>query len=143
MVRAELEDIAVASDGSYYLILLKTESGEFIPITIDALQAQAIVRGKLKESFPRPMTHDLMLSIIEMLNASIKRIEITDLAHDTFYARLILDNRGIEFDIDARPSDALALAVRIDVPLYVSKEVIEKASLKDDLASGGSGGFEA
>ena len=143
MVRAELEDIAVASDGSYYLILLKTETGEFIPITIDALQAQAIVRGKMKETFPRPLTHDLMLSIIEMLNASIKRIEITDLSEDTFYARLVLDNRGIEFEIDARPSDALALAVRTEVPLYVTKEVIEKAAMKDDLSSGGSGSFEA
>ena len=93
------------------------------------LEAMSIAAGRDKEKFPRPLTHDLMLSIFDILNVSVKRIEITDLRDNTFYARLVIENRGIEFEIDARPSDALALAVRTEAELLVAESVIEKSGV--------------
>jgi uncharacterized protein len=80
-----------------------------------------------------------MLSVLDMLNVTVKRIEITDLTDNTFYAKLVIENRGIEFEIDARPSDALALAVRTDAQLFVAPSVVEKSAVADLKP----GGFEA
>ena len=142
MVKAQLEDIAVASDGSYFLMLLSTEEGELLPITIDSLQAQSIILGQSEENFERPLTHDLLLSVLELLGADLKRIEITDLSDGVYFARLVLASRGIEYEIDARPSDALALAVRTDAELFIDKEVLDRAAVTED-DFGGSGGVEA
>ena len=141
MVRAKLEDIAVAADGSYFLMLLSTDAGDIVPITIDSLQAQSIVIGHSKEKFERPLTHDLLLSVLEILGAEIKRIEITDLSDGIYFSRLVLESRGIEYEIDARPSDAMALAVRTEVPLFIDQQVIDKGGMADDF--GGPGGVEA
>ena len=141
MVKATLSDIAVASDGSYFLMLLSTDGGDIVPISIDPLQAQAIVIGQSHEKFERPLTHDLLLSVIEMLDAKLKRIEIPSLEAGIYYSRLVLEAKGIEYDIDARPSDAVALAVRGDVDLFIAEEVIEQVGMTDDF--GGSGGVEA
>ncbi len=138
MVKAELDEIAVAGDGSYFLMLLKTEAGDIIPMSIDALQARAIIAGRMQEQFPRPLTHDLILSVLEMLNATLVRIEINDLRDDTYFAKLVLENRGLEFDIDARPSDALALLVRTNVPLLIDESIIEKNAFTEDFGSGGA-----
>lgn len=111
MVRAVLEDIAVAGSGEFFVMLLKTAKGEFVPITIGHLEAMSILAGRSKERLPRPLSHDLMLSALELLGARIVRVEVTDLVTTdeggTFYARLVLENRGIELELDARPSDAL------------------------------------
>lgn len=131
MVRAKLEDITVAGDGSAFMVLLSTEKAEIIPIVIGPLEAMSIAAGRSKENYPRPLTHDLMFSVLDILNASIKRIEISELTETTFYAKLMIENRGIEFEIDCRSSDALALAVRRDIPIFVSESVIEKAGLTD------------
>jgi uncharacterized protein len=131
MVRVKLEDITIAGDGSTFMVLLATEKQEIVPIMIGPLEAMSIAAGKNQEKYPRPLTHDLMLSVMDMLNASIKRIEISELEQSTFYAKLIIENRGIELDIDSRSSDALALAVRRDIPIYISESVIEKAALTD------------
>ena len=141
MVRAKLEDIAVAADGSYFLMLLSTDAGDIVPITIDSLQAQSIVIGHSKEKFERPLTHDLLLSVLEILGAEIKRIEITDLSDGIYFSRLVLESRGIEYEIDARPSDAMAMAVRTEAPLFIDQQVIDKGGMADDF--GGPGGVEA
>lgn len=141
MVEAVLEDVAVAGDGTRFLVLLKTKNSEILPIAIGPLEAASIATGRAKESFSRPMTHDLMLSVLEMLDAEVKRIEITDLADNTFYAKLIIENRGIEYEIDSRPSDALALAVRVDAPLLIAQKVIDLAAMSD--FDEGPGGVEA
>ena len=133
MVKAVLDNIAVSGDGHFFLALLKTEAGDIVPIAIDQSQAQTISWGQQKEAFERPLSHDLMLSIIEMLSGTIVRIEVTELRDDIFFAKLVIENRGIEFEIDARPSDALALAVRVDVPLYISEQVIEQSAFTDDI----------
>jgi uncharacterized protein len=129
MVKAKLEDVAVSNEGDSFLVLLSTDKGAIVPIAIGGLEAMAIAAGRDKEKFPRPLTHDLMLSIFDILNVTVKRIEITDLTDNTFYAKLVIENRGIEFEIDARPSDALALAVRTDAELLVAESVIEKSGV--------------
>jgi bifunctional DNase/RNase len=140
MIEAKLENVAVAGDGNQFLVLLKTADGDILPIVIGPLEAMSIAAGRAKESAPRPMTHDLLLSILGLLNVQVKRVEITDLTEGTFYAKLILDNRGIEFEVDSRPSDALALIARTDAPLFVAQSVIDQAALSD---FGSSGGVEA
>jgi len=134
MVKVELKEIAVASDGSYALVLLMTESGEIVPISVDLVQARAITIGRAEEKPTRPLTHDLLLNTLTALNAKLIRVEITELKDGTYYSHLLIENRGIEFEIDARPSDAIALAVRQKADIYVSKEIIEHNSLVEDMS---------
>lgn len=142
MVEATLEDIAVSADGNQFLVLLRAETGGILPISIDALQAMSIAQGRAKEGHTRPMTHDLILSLLEMLNAELARIEVTEMRDGVFYAKLILDHRGIEYDIDARPSDALALAVRTEVPIFIAEDVLENEAVSD-MPEGSSGSAQA
>jgi bifunctional DNase/RNase len=142
MVEAVLEDIAVAGEGNQFLVLLRTKDDDVLPIVIDALQAMSIAAGRSEESLVgRPLTHDLMLSALRMFDASIARIEITDLVEGTYYSMLILERQGVHFEVDARPSDALALAVRAKAPILIAEHVIEQNALTDDYSGGG--GFEA
>ncbi len=135
LVEAVLEDVAVAGNGEFFIVLLKTEAGEFVPITIGHLEALSILAGRSAEPPERPLSHDLMLSSLEMLGTAVKRIEITELVTTseggTFYGRVVLENRGLELELDARPSDALALAVRTDAAIWVSQEVVEQVGLAD------------
>jgi len=141
MVEVTLEDIAVSGDERQFLVLLKAPGGELLPILIDAMQAIAIAHGRSGEKPERPLTHDLMLSMLELMGASIARIEITDMVGSTYYAMLVLERSGVHLDVDARPSDALALAVRTGAPIFVAPHVLAQNALSDDV--GPSGGFEA
>lgn len=141
MIEVELEDIAVSGDENQFLALLRAEGGELLPIRIDAMQAISIAAGRSKEQLERPLTHDLLVSLLELLDAPVKRVEITDLIEGTFYANLLLERSGVAFEVDARPSDAMAIAVRVGAPIFVAKHVLELSALRDDF--GGSGGAEA
>lgn len=142
MVQVELEDIAVSADENQFLVLLRGPQGELLPIQIDAMQAISIAAGRSAEKPERPLTHDLLVSVLEMLGASVARIEVTDLVEGTFFAMLVLERSGVHFEIDARPSDALALAVRTKTPIFVAEHVLQENSLLDEFGSSG-GGAEA
>ncbi len=135
MVEAVLEDVAVAPSGEFFILLLKTHGGDYVPITIGHLEAMSILAGRNKERLSRPLSHDLLLSALELLGASLNRIEVTELVTTseggTFYAKVVLGSRGIELELDARPSDALALAVRTGVPIWISESVVEQVGLSD------------
>ena len=135
LVEAVLEDVAVAGNGEFFIVLLKTRAGDFVPITIGHLEAMSILAGRSSETLARPLSHDLMLSGLELLGATVKRVEVTELVTTsqggTFYGRVVLENRGIELELDARPSDALALAVRTNAPIWVAQAVIEQVGLSD------------
>ena len=135
MVEAVLEDVAVAGSGEFFIMLLKTEQGEFVPITIGHLEAMSILAGRAREGMSRPLAHDLMLSALGLLNASLNRVEVTELVTTdeggTFFAKVVLDNRDIELELDARPSDALALAVRVGAPIWIAQKVVEQVGLSD------------
>jgi len=115
-----------SSNGAYALILQESNGQRRLPIVIGAFEAQAIALEMEGIHPPRPMTHDLMKSTIESLGASLVEVIINDLNDGTFYAQLILDSTGVE--IDARPSDAIALAVRFQAPIFVKDEVMTEAS---------------
>ena len=136
MVKVELEEIAVSGDENQFLALLKSGEGEILPIAIDAMQASSIAAGRSNEKLERPLTHDLFVSVLELLGVQIARVEVTDLVDGTYYAMLILERGGVRFDVDARPSDALALAVRVKAPVYVAKHVLEQSALRDEFGGG-------
>ncbi len=136
MVKVELEEIAVSGDENQFLALLKSEGGEILPIAIDAMQAISIAAGRGGEKLERPLTHDLFVSVLEMLGVEVARVEVTDLVDGTFYSMLILERGGVRFDVDARPSDALALAVRVKAPMYVAEHVLEQSALRDEFGGG-------
>ncbi len=141
MIEAVIEDIAMSGEGSHFLVLLRTVEDEILPIVIDHLQAMSLVSARSGEEPDRPHTHDLMLSMIQMLGASVARVEITDLDDGTFFGQVVLLRAGIEIELDSRPSDALALAARTDCPILVARKVMEVHAFTDDLSS--DDGFEA
>lgn len=142
MVKVELEGIAVSGDENQFLALLRAPSGELVPIRIDSMQAISIAAGRSSERPERPLTHDLMTSILELLDATLERVDVTDLKDGVFYAMLVLERSGVRFEVDARPSDAMALAVRTNAPVYVAERVVELAAMRDDDMDG-TGGAEA
>lgn len=120
------------------IILKDLEEKNALPIWIGLIEASAIATELEKIQLSRPMTHDLIKNIMGELRVQVDRVEICDLCDNTFYARLYLKHDGKEFDIDSRPSDAIALALRTNARIYVDKKVIEK-SRSVDLARGGEG----
>jgi bifunctional DNase/RNase len=115
------------------IVLLKDlAEKEVVPIWIGFFEASAIATQLEKVQLSRPMTHDLMKNLLDTLGVTVIKIEVTELRENTFFAIIHLDMDGTHFAIDARPSDAIALALRTDVPIYVHEEVIKK-SRKIDL----------
>jgi bifunctional DNase/RNase len=115
------------------IVLLKDlEEKEVVPIWIGFFEASAIATQLEKVQLSRPMTHDLIKNLLDTLRVTVIKIEVTELRENTFFAIIHLDMDGTHFAIDARPSDAIALALRTDVPIYVHEEVIKK-SRKIDL----------
>ncbi|MGI9116024.1 MAG: bifunctional nuclease family protein [Gaiellales bacterium] len=117
--------------GKQPIVLLKTAaSNRFLPIWIGHPEASAIL-AKLQDSeTPRPMTHDLFASALGQLGAEVVRIEVVEMRDSTFYARIVLQRNGEEVLLDARPSDAIALALRDKAPIYAADEVIEASSIQ-------------
>ena len=111
------------------IIVLKDPAGETVlPIWVGIFEANAIAMQLEKIASPRPMTHDLLRTAIESLQARVQRIVITDLRENTFFALIHLDRAGEHLAIDARPSDAMALALRADAPIFVEETVLSKSS---------------
>ncbi len=107
------------------IVLLKVEGrNRFLPIWIGHPEAAAILMKLQNAELPRPMTHDLLAAAIEQLSASVERVLVTELRDNTFYAVLQLDASGQEVRLDSRPSDAIALAVRTDAPIFASTELL-------------------
>jgi bifunctional DNase/RNase len=117
------------STGGAYAILLKEINGtRRLPIIIGAFEAQAIALEIEGIKPPRPLTHDLLKNVIDNLGSVVTEILIDELRENTFYAKIILEVSGLTNEIDARPSDAIALSVRAQAPIYVSETVMETAA---------------
>ncbi|HNV86645.1 MAG TPA: bifunctional nuclease family protein [Candidatus Omnitrophota bacterium] len=129
-IEVVLSKIKVDENRNEQIIVFKEKEGSrFLPVVIGIAEVNAI---KLKLSGinpPRPLTHDLLLSSIQSLGASLKYILIDKLENNTFYAKLILARNGEEVIVDARPSDSVALALRADAAIFVAEDVLNKASL--------------
>jgi bifunctional DNase/RNase len=117
--------------GKQPIVLLKTAEGnKFLPIWIGHPEAAAILMKLQGANTPRPMTHDLLTDMLEKLEARVIRIAVTELRENTFYAVVTVAVDGSEIEIDSRPSDAIALAVRSDAPIYVDDAVIEESAIE-------------
>jgi len=108
----------------------------YLPIWIGPAEADAIAVKLQEVNVPRPLTHDLLRSVIDALGASIDSIIVSELKNDTFYAKIILNVDGKQMEVDSRPSDALALAVRVGVPIYAEEVVLDKAGIFLDKETG-------
>ena len=114
------------------IVILKEIDGEkTLPIWIGLLEATAIASELEGIRFSRPMTHDLLKNIMEMIGLKVLKIEVVDLKNNTYYALIHFRHGEKEMSIDARPSDALALSLRVDAPIFVAEEVIQKSSQID------------
>ncbi|MFC1846548.1 bifunctional nuclease family protein [Chloroflexota bacterium] len=129
-IRVGLMNPKLTLHNSQYVVMLKEKDAErYLPIFIGPAEANAIAIKLRGETLPRPLTHDLLRNIIEVLGATVDSIKISDLMNDTFYAKIVLNVEGEQMEIDARPSDALALAVRVDVPIFAEDSVMDKAGI--------------
>jgi len=125
------------STGGAYAILLKEINGNRrLPIIIGAFEAQAIALEIEGIKPPRPLTHDLLKQIIDSLGAAVMEVVIDELRENTFYAKIILEVSALTNEVDARPSDAIALAVRTQSPIYVAEKVMEAAAFLPSEESG-------
>lgn len=117
--------------GKQPIVLLKTvEGSQFLPIWIGHPEAAAILMKLQGAETPRPMTHDLIGDLLEQLDAKCERVSVTELRDNTFFASITLLVNGNEIEIDSRPSDALALAVRLHAPIYAADEVIDESAIE-------------
>jgi bifunctional DNase/RNase len=117
--------------GKQPIVLLKTTEGnKFLPIWIGHPEAAAILMKLQGASTPRPMTHDLLTDMLAQLDARVVRIAVTELRDNTFYAQITLAVDGSEVEIDSRPSDAIALAVRAGAPIFAADSVIEESAIE-------------
>jgi bifunctional DNase/RNase len=117
--------------GKQPIVLLKTQDGnKFLPIWIGHPEAAAILMKLQGANTPRPMTHDLLTEVLEQLDARIVRIAVTELRENTFYALITVAVNGSEIEIDSRPSDAIALAVRSGAPIFAAEAVIEESAIE-------------
>jgi bifunctional DNase/RNase len=114
------------------IIILKSEEDEqAVPIWIGLLEATSIASALQNIKYDRPMTHDLLKNFADTLEISIVKVEVCDLKDNTFYARIYFVSKDQSFDIDARPSDAIALALRFKAPIYVEDSVMQKSKITD------------
>jgi bifunctional DNase/RNase len=142
MVEVSIDSVRISLMSQHRIVVLKdTGSARFLPIWIGPFEADAITLELQNVEVQRPLTHDLLKAVITKLGAEVERVAIIDLRNDTYYAQITLRVNGGRLEIDSRPSDAIALAVRSRVPVYVSEDVMEQAAITPelDLESGEAG----
>jgi uncharacterized protein len=130
LIEMNIEGIRVSLMNYQRVVILKEkDSDRYLPIWIGPAEADAIAVRLQDVSVARPLTHDLLRDMLDKLGANVNYIVVSDLANDTFYAKIILSVNGEEMPVDSRPSDAIALAVRAQVPIFAEDTVLEKAGV--------------
>jgi len=143
MVEMTIDSIRVSLMNYQRVVILKEkEANRYLPIWIGPAEADAIAVKLQNVTLARPLTHDLLQSVIDTLGASVNFVVVNELQNDTFYAKLSLNVDGTQVEVDSRPSDALALAVRAGAPIYAEESVLDKAGiiLDEDTGKPVSGG---
>jgi len=133
LIRMTVDGVMV--EGNRPVVLLKEDSGDrVLPIVIGPAEAMAISMELRGEKPPRPLTHDLMCNILEMLGVTVKHIVVTELVQDTYHAQIVLsaDHANGQREVDARPSDAIALALRTDSPIFATNELLDRVRQQRD-----------
>ncbi len=133
MQRMEIYGVSFDMVGKSPIVLLKTAEGnKFLPIWIGHAEAAAILMKLQGQAAPRPMTHDLVTDMLAQLDANVSRVTVTELRESTFYALVTVRADGQEIEIDSRPSDAIALALRAEAPIFVAERVLEESGIEFD-----------
>ncbi|WP_290899944.1 bifunctional nuclease family protein [Ferroglobus sp.] len=128
LLKAEIKGVYAATTvfGMSPVVVLSLEDGRMLPIYIGIPEAVAIFSALKNQTPPRPMTHDLIVEIIQRLKARVARVVIDDIIESTYYATIYLEVDNIEVEVDARPSDSIAIALRTKAPIFVRKAVIDE-----------------
>ncbi len=130
MIELNVYSVLYSLLSRYRVVLLKEAEGErYLPIWIGSHEAEAIAMKLQGASVPRPLTHDLLVNVVEELGSRVKYVIVNDLSDSTFYARIAIEREESLQLVDSRPSDAIALAVRTAVPIYAEESVMEKAGI--------------
>jgi len=130
LIEVQVVNVAIDVKSKMPVIILKERKGEkTLPIWIGLFEAQSIALALENVKPPRPLTHDLAKSLIEKLKGKVDRVVINDLRNNTFYARILIRQNGKSIQVDSRPSDAIALALRLKVPIYIDEAVLNKVAL--------------
>ena len=137
MLEMTIDSIRVSLMNYQRVVILKVkESNRYLPIWIGPSEADSIALKLQDVAVPRPLTHDLLRSVISSMGATVNRIVVSELNNDTFYAKIIIQHNGMTMEVDSRPSDAIALAVRTDAPIFADDSVVEKAGVHMDEETG-------
>jgi len=132
MVEMKVNGLAIDSSSRMPVVILTDlEEKRFLPIWIGVYEADAILVALEDIEVPRPMTHDLMRSMLDVTGIDVDRIVIHGIKNNTFFAKIVLIDGERDYEVDARPSDAVALALRMEAPIYVSENVIMEATVMD------------
>ncbi|MCK4892529.1 MAG: bifunctional nuclease family protein [Calditrichia bacterium] len=132
MIKVKINGLFLTQSQASGVILKEIKGERTLPIIIGEYEAQSIALGLEKIKPPRPITHDLTLNMLESLTAEIERIVVTELKNNTYYAVIYIKRNSTVYEIDSRPSDAIALAVRKNIPIFVAEEVMEKGAYATD-----------
>jgi bifunctional DNase/RNase len=133
LVEMQIESVRVHMLSNRHVVILKDPVGDrYLPIWIGAWEASAIAMRLQGLQAERPLTHDLFAAALERLGVRVERVVISELADETYHARIHLERDGFQVEVDARPSDALALAVRAEVQIFADEEVLAQAALASD-----------
>jgi bifunctional DNase/RNase len=133
MIEMVVESVRVNLINPNRVVVLKEKDNDrYLAIVIGGPEADAIAIKLQDREAPRPLTHDLLRSVIENVGAQVVRIVVSELVDQVYYAKIVIQNNGTELDIDSRPSDAIALAVRTGVPILVAEEVLDAAGIEPD-----------
>ncbi len=133
----EMKVMGIALDtrsGSPIVVLHDIDNKKALPIWIGSAEASAIIRKIEKLAVSRPMTHDLVVDVVKKTNYKIDRVEINDVEDETYFATIFLTNGEEEIEIDSRPSDAIAVAMRADAPIYITETVLMNGGVSTDSA---------
>jgi len=132
LIAVRVDRVTLDAHTNRFVVILKDDvNNKWLPIVVGNTEAQAIALQLENVSPPRPLTHDLIKSLLESVKAKISRVVVSDLRENTYYAVLSMKLNGQSTEIDARPSDAIALALRMHAPIFVSDDVMSKASVDD------------
>lgn len=131
-VRVKVERVTLDTATNRFVVILKDETkNRWLPIVVGSTEAQAIALQLERITPPRPLTHDLIKNMLDSIAYKVIKVIVNDLRENTYYALIGIKGNGKTFDIDARPSDAIALALRERAPIYVEEEVMRKAAVTD------------
>jgi len=133
MIQVTVDSIRASLMSQHRVVILKdVDSERYLPIWIGPFEAEAITLELQQVELARPLTHDLLKAVITEMGAKVSHVMVNDLHDDTFYAHIVLDNNGQPLEIDSRPSDSIALAVRAKAPIFVAESVMERAAITPD-----------